>query len=262
VAEPSVLLFGDTIGLPRLLRVLDRGLARALVRAEIRPAQAPDLATLAEEHDLPLLVQPRAEESGYRAFVERVRELAPELILADSYSMLIRPEVLELPALGAVNVHYAPLPRYRGPNPTQWAIVNGESETGVTVHYMTEAADAGEIIAQRIVPIEPTDTWVDVHARLEPVAERLLGEQLPRILEGTAERTPQDEAAATQFPRRTPDDGRIDWSWSVERIHNLIRALVAPLPGAFYESDGERIVIDRYLSLSEVTALKRNQIGR
>ena len=256
-----MLLFGDTCGLPRLLRVLGGRGVQGLVRAEIRPEQEPELSELAAANDLPLLVQPRLDSPDYAEFAARVASMAPELIVVDSYSMLLRPDVLAIPELGALNVHFAPLPRYRGPNPTQWAIINGETETGVTLHWMTDAIDAGDIVAQRLTGIGFDETWVDVNRRLDAIAEELLTETLPRVLEGAAESTPQDESAATVSRRRTPEDGRIDWSMGDVEIYNLIRALVPPLPGAFYERDGERVVIDRRLTLEEVAEL-RAQVSR
>jgi methionyl-tRNA formyltransferase len=256
VADPHVLLFGDTVGLPRLLRVLDPEVVQAVVRAEIRPKQERELTDLGHSHGLPVLVQPRQGSDAYPVFVERVRAIAPRMIVVDSYSMLLPPDVLAIPPLGAVNVHYAPLPRYRGPNPTQWAIINGERETAVTIHLMTDEVDAGDILAQRLVPIAFEDTWVDVHARLDAAAEDLLGDQLPRILTGRVRRRPQDEELATRSKRRSREDGLIDWDSTVVRIHDLVRALVPPLPGAHYVSSGQEVVIDRYLTVAEVTALK------
>jgi methionyl-tRNA formyltransferase len=249
VADPYVLLFGDTVGLPRLLRVLDPEVVQAVVRAEIRPKQERELTELGHSHGLPVLVQPRQGSDAYPVFVERVRAIAPRMIVVDSYSMLLPPDVLAIPPLGAVNVHYAPLPRYRGPNPTQWAIINGERETAVTIHLMTDEVDAGDILAQRLVPIAFEDTWVDVHARLDAAAEDLLGDQLPRILTGRVRRRPQDEELATRSKRRSREDGLIDWDSTVVRIHDLVRALVPPLPGAYYLSSGQEVVIDRYLTV-------------
>ena len=150
-AARSLVLFGDTIGLPRLLRLLDPSVVRALVRAEVRPEQESDLARLAAERELPLLVQPRRTSDAFPEFARVIRALAPDLILVDSYSMLLPSETLELPPMGGFNVHGALLPRHRGANPIQWAIVNDERRAGVTIHRMTEEIDAGAIIAQREV---------------------------------------------------------------------------------------------------------------
>lgn len=256
------MLFGDRPGLARLLRVLDPARVSALVRAENRPQQRSAVEELAAAHALPVLVQPRVDSPAYGGFVENLSRLAPQVIIVDSYSMLLRADVLAIPPLGAVNLHYALLPRYRGPNPIQWALINDEREAGVTLHYMSAEFDSGDLIAQRRVPVHFSDTATDLSRRIDEQAELLLREQLPRVTEGSARRAPQDAAAATTSRRRGPDDGRIDWDLSVLRIYNLIRALVKPLPGAFYELGGERVVIDCRLGIAEVAALKFGPQGR
>ena len=228
-AARRLVLFGDTIGLPRLLRQLDPALVAGLVRAEVRPEQEPELARLAAERHLPLLVQPRRTSDAFPAFVDAVCGLAPDLILVDSYSMLLPPSLLDLAPLGGVNVHGALLPRHRGANPIQWALLNDERSTGVTIHRMTEQIDAGAIVAQREVPMGFGDTWKAVYDRIADATEALLAEQLPAVLAGTATATPQPAGAGPGNRRRTREDGRFDWSWSVLRIYNLVRALVAPL---------------------------------
>jgi methionyl-tRNA formyltransferase len=249
-------VFGDDVGLPRLLRLLPPGAVQAAVRAGIRPAQEGPLARLCSAADVPLLVQPRVDAAAYPSFAGAVERLAPDFILVDSYSMLLPAELLAIPTRGALNVHGALLPAYRGANPTQWALLNDERETGVTIHCMTEEFDAGDIVAQSRVPIRFEDTWVDIHARIRQATEALLAEQLPRILEGSYERRPQDAAAASHFRRRRPEDGRIDWGASTLAIYNLIRALVAPNPGAVYRDGDADVVVDRYLTMSEVATLK------
>jgi methionyl-tRNA formyltransferase len=260
--DPRVVLFGDTVGLPRMLRLLPRASVRATVRASNRPALREPLEALSAAAGLPLLVQPRRDDPEHPAFVRRLEELAPDLILVDSYSMLLAPEALAAARREALNVHGALLPAYRGANPTQWALLNDERETGVTIHVMSPEFDAGDVVAERRVPIRFDDTWVDVHARIAEATEALLAEQLPGILAGAYERRPQDPALARHFRRRTPEDGWIDWDASVLRIYNLLRALVAPNPGAFYRDGDETIVLDRYHTISEVAALKYGRAGQ
>ncbi len=259
---PGVLLFGDSFGLSRLLRVLGPDRVYGLVRAEVRPSDAEAVEALARDRSLPLLVQPRPGAGGYGEFAEEVRAASPELIAVDSYSMLLPGELLAIPPRGAVNLHYALLPRYRGPHPTQWALINGEQEAGATLHRMSEDFDQGEIIDQRRVPVAFTDTWRDVNIRIDPIAEEMLAEQLPLVLDGTAGSSPQDESVASRFPRRDREDGRINWDWSLLRIHDLVRALVSPLPSAFYEVDGREVVLDSYMTISELAALKFGDAGR
>jgi methionyl-tRNA formyltransferase len=255
----SIVLFGDSWGVPLVIESAPRELIRGIVAAEIRPQDHAELSRMAEALQVPFLVQPRKHSETYELFVNQIRLLAPDLVIVNSYSMLLHPEILAIPPLGCVNVHAALLPKYRGSNPLQWAIINNENETGVTMHYMTPEFDAGDIIAQRRVPIFHEDTWLDVRSRMARATEELLREEMPRLLTQTNNRTSQNEAEASKSPRRRPEDGEIDWNQSVRDIHNLIRALVPPLPGAFYYSNGKKIVLDKYLSLAEVAELKAHQ---
>jgi methionyl-tRNA formyltransferase len=247
-----LVLFGDTAGLPQLLRVPALSGAQALVAASIRPGQHDELAALAKAHALPLLLQPQPQEAGYGAFVSRLRELAPDLLIVNSYAMILRPNVLAIPRFGAVNVHGALLPAYRGANPTEWALINGERETGVTIHAIDEGIDTGPIIAQRKVPVRFEDTWIDLRRRVAAATEGLLAETLPSILAGDVSLASQS-AARKAWPRRRAEDGHFAWSQPAIDIYNLVRALVDPHPGASVDTE----VITRRLSLSEILWRKR-----
>lgn len=251
-----IITFGDDAGLPQLLKTIPAKLVCGLVGAEIRPHQHDSLRKLAETHRLPLLIQPRVSSPAYPMFIEKLRRLAPELIIVNSYSMLIRSDVLAIPRFGGVNIHGALLPQYRGCNPTQWALLNNESETGVTMHYMTAEFDTGDIIAQRQVPIYLEDTWRDIQARIREATVAMLAEEIPKLLNQTNTRQTQDESKARYYKRRRPEDGLIDWQKSVLDIYNLVRALVKPHPGAFHYSGSDKVVLDEYLSIPQVTALK------
>ncbi len=255
-------MFGDTWGVSQVVRALPRGVLCGVVAAEIRPQYLAELTTLAERLAVPLVVQVKAASSDYAAFVERVKSLAPELIIVCSYAMLVREDILALPVAGAVNVHGGLLPQYRGCNPIQWALLNNEVETGVTMHYMTKDFDAGDIIAQRRVPIRLEDTWREIQRRLGDATEAMLAEEMPRLLQRTNERRPQDEREARHYGRRKPGDGEIDWQGRVIDIYNLVRALVRPHPGAFCRLNGERRLFEEYLTLQEVTRLKLGPLGR
>lgn len=248
-----VVLFGDTAGLPQLLRMHALSGVQSLVAAAIRPGQHEELAALAKTHALPLLLQPKPGDAGYGAFVARLRDLAPDLLIVNSYAMILRSDVLAIPRFGAVNVHGALLPAYRGANPTEWALINGERETGVTIHVMDDGIDTGPIIAQRKVPVRFADTWLDVRHRVMAAADDLLAETLPAILAGGVTLSPQAPAAGRSWRRRRAEDGRFAWSQPAIDIYNLVRALVEPHPGA--SVDGE--VIARRLSLSEILCRKR-----
>jgi methionyl-tRNA formyltransferase/ribosomal protein S18 acetylase RimI-like enzyme len=256
-----VLIFGDTYGVPQLLRYLPGGTVVGIVGAEIRPKYFEPLKEMAAAGHVPFIVQPRHNSGGYAEFVKRLAALQPDFIIVNSYSMKLHPEVLALARRAAVNIHGALLPQYRGANPIQWALLNNETETGVTMHYMTAEFDRGDIIAQRRVPIYFEDTWRDVQARISVASEALLAEELPKLLNGTNARQPQDEAQARYYKRRHPEDGQIDWQDSVLHIYNLVRALVKPHPGAFYYNGPNKVVLDDYLTVPQVTALKYGPAG-
>lgn len=248
-----LVLFGDTVGLPQLLRLPALPGVQALVAASIRPGQHEELGALAQRHALPLLLQPRPQDPGYGAFVARLRELAPDLLIVNSYSMILRQDVLAIPRFGAINVHGALLPAYRGANPTEWALINGECETGATIHAIDDGIDTGPIIAQRTVPIRFHDSWVDVRQRVALATESLLAETMPAILAGGLDLVPQPKGAGKSWPRRRAADGRFTWAQPAIEIYNLVRALIDPHPGAAADDE----VITRQLSLSEILWRKR-----
>ncbi len=166
-------------------------------------------------------------------WIERIAGMEPEMIFSCYYRHLIAEEILRLPKRGAYNLHGSLLPAYRGRCPVNWVLVNGETETGVTLHHMVRKADAGDIVGQRVVPIERTDTAVTLYRKLCGAAGGLLDELLPLMKEGKAPAVPQDITKASYFGGRRPEDGRIDWRWPAERIYNLVRAVTEPYPGAF-----------------------------
>jgi len=257
-----ILAFGDDIGVPQLFRHMPADSVVGIVCASIRPYQQKVLRMLAKSQGVPLLIQPRATENEYSQFLEDVRNLKPDIIFVNSYSMLLRNEILSIPPLGGVNIHGALLPQYRGANPIQWVIINGEFETGVTMHYMDAHFDTGDILAQRRVPILIGDTWVDLQHRITEAAEQILSEELPKILNNTIVRKPQDESCAHHYHRRKPEDGLFTWDANLINIYNLIRALVKPHPGAFYfTGGGDRIVLDEYVSLPKLAIMKYGTEG-
>jgi methionyl-tRNA formyltransferase len=188
------------------------------------------VAGLARAHGLPWLT-PSSPNSP--DVVGALRPLAPDLVVSVWYRRLLGPELLALPRLAALNLHGSLLPRYRGRAPLNWVLVNGETRTGVTLHHMDAAADAGDIVAQRPIDIAPDDTALTLYQRMVKEGVDLLLEALPAVVAGTAPRVPQDHARATLMPRRRPEDGRVEWSWPAARIANMIRAVTHPFPGAF-----------------------------
>lgn len=167
----------------------------------------------------------------------------PDVIFSFMFRVLISEDILSVAKGGAFNLHPSFLPKYRGRAPANWVLVNGETETGLTLHTMVTRADAGAIVAQRAVPIDPEDDINDLNAKFARVAPELLAGALPGIEKGSYPRLPQDETKATKFGRRTPADGVFWWSWQAPRIHNLVRAVTSPLPGAFCVCDGKKLFV-------------------
>lgn len=252
-----IVLFGDLPGVLRLLSHIPTVNVASLVGASIRPQYQAALSSIGTELGIPLLVQPPHGDPTYSDFKNAVSNLQPDLIWVSSYSMIIREDILDLAQLGGINIHSALLPRYRGCNPTQWAILNNETEVGVTLHEINAGIDEGPIIDQRKVPLLFEDTWQTVHGRIAVATDELIAANLPTLLEGKWVATPQDGKRAIYGRRRTPDDSLFDWSKPVISIYNQVRALLPPLPPAYFlDTAGERVSLDRYHTPAEITALK------
>jgi UDP-4-amino-4-deoxy-L-arabinose formyltransferase/UDP-glucuronic acid dehydrogenase (UDP-4-keto-hexauronic acid decarboxylating) len=226
--------------------------------ASRRPDDLESLRRLARDHERALLIQPSYGTAEYENFVAQFRAEGFDVLVCCSYSMLIRPDVLEAVSGRAFNVHASLLPRNRGPNPVQWAIIKGEPVTGVTLHVMDEGIDTGPIIAQVEEEIRDEDTWVTVSERLHLHMPKLLAEHVPALLDGTTiAARPQDDAVATSNPRLTPESPRIDFSSMTDRqVFDLIRAQVRPLGGAFVERDAVRIYFRDYVTPEGVASLR------
>jgi methionyl-tRNA formyltransferase len=175
----------------------------------------------------------------------RVRALQPDFIFSFYYRSLLPASLLGCARGGALNMHGSLLPRYRGRAPVNWAILKGERETGATLHYMVERADAGDIVDQMSVPILQDDDARAVFAKVTVAAETILARSLPGLVAGSAPRRPQPILPGEYCGRRRPEDGRIDWSRPAREIHDLVRAVAPPFPGAFAEVSGERWEIHR-----------------
>lgn len=175
----------------------------------------------------------------------QLREMGVELILSFYYRAIIPEDILAVPQLGAYNIHGALLPKYRGRACVNWAVLNGETETGATLHVMTMQADRGDIVDREAVAILREDTAHDVFLKVADAARTIVARSLPSLEAGEASLEPQDETQATVFGRRTPDDGLIDWNKSAEEIYNMVRALTHPFPGAFTTVDGKKLYIWR-----------------
>lgn len=187
--------------------------------------------------------------------IERVSASAPDIVFSLYYRRMLGPELLALPRLGAYNMHGSLLPKYRGRAPVNWAILNGEQETGATLHEMVAKPDAGRIVDCKRVPIGPNDVAREVFDKVTLAAEAVLERSLPALLAGTARLVPQDLAAGSYFGGRRPEDGAIDPVWPAQRIHNLVRAVAPPYPGAFCFLAGNKLRLLRTFSAGEQVAI-------
>jgi methionyl-tRNA formyltransferase len=165
-----------------------------------------------------------------------------DLFVVVAFGLLLPKTLLNIPPMGAVNVHASLLPRYRGPAPIQWAIINGEAETGITTMQMDPGLDTGPILLRANTPILPDDTLSSLHDRLAQIGADLLIKTLDALSRGDIRPVPQDHTAATYAPRLKKEDGHINWAGSSESIGRLIRAM-NPWPGAFSFCDGKRLKI-------------------
>ena len=190
-------------------------------------------------------------------FVSRIRSLAPGFLFSFYYRQVLKPELLALAPRGAFNMHGSLLPKYRGRVPVNWAIINGERETGATLHEMAAKPDAGRIVDQQSVPILPDDMALEVFNKVTVAAEIVLDRSLPGLLSGTAQLRPQDLSQGGYFGPRRPEDGRIDWSQAARKVHDLVRAVAPPYPGAFSDIAGVRVRILR----TRVEPLRQTRSG-
>lgn len=200
------------------------------------------VAALAGKYAIPVYTP---ETVNTPEWTERIRSWEPDIIFSFYYRNMIREEILNIPGLGAFNMHGSLLPKYRGRAPINWAVLRGEQETGVTLHHMVKRADAGDIVDQEPVPVGPDDTARDVFDKAVKAARRVLERRIEGIKNGTAPRRKQEETEVSCFPGRKPDDGRIDWTMNAGAIYDLVRAVTHPYPGAFSSLQGEKLFIWR-----------------
>lgn len=183
--------------------------------------------------------------SGKGASFLQSQAIQADLMLSINYLFLIEADLISHPRLGAVNFHGSLLPRYRGRTPHVWAIINNEHVTGVTAHFVSDECDAGDIIEQVKVEIQPDDTGGTLLSRFNALYPDLVERVLKRFYKGPVEGKVQDHSQATFFGKRTPEDGLIDWQWQKERIRNWVRAQAYPYPGAFCIYREQRIIVDK-----------------
>jgi methionyl-tRNA formyltransferase len=245
--KPRAVVFAyHNVGVRCLRTLLARGVEVALVVTHQDSATEniwfSSVAAVAAEHGIPAITSADPASAELREAVSRAK---PDFIFSFYYRHMLPIDLLALAARGAYNMHGSLLPKYRGRVPTNWAVLNGETETGATLHEMAAKPDAGAIIAQTPVPILPDDTAAQVFDKVTVAAEQTLWRVLPALIKGEAPHLPNDLARGSYFGARKPEDGRIDWSQPAQCVYNLIRAVAPPYPGAFTELGSERFIVAR-----------------
>ena len=187
-------------------------------------------------------------------FIEKLAGISPDFIFSFYYRYMLKPAVLATAMRGAYNMHGSLLPKFRGRAPVNWAVLRGEDTTGATLHEMVEKPDAGRIVDQFPVPILPDDRAIDVFRKVTGAAELLLDRSLAAVLDGMAQPIDQDLSQGGYFRGRTSDDGRIDWTKGAKEIHNLVRAVAPPYPGAFTMLGGQKLRLLRTRVMREAGA--------
>jgi methionyl-tRNA formyltransferase len=189
-----------------------------------------DLEPLARAHGIPVR---RCADINSAESVRHTRQLRPDLMVVTGWTRLLSAELLGVPPCGVVGFHASLLPRYRGRAPVNWAILRGETVTGNTMMYLDAGTDTGDIIDQQAVPITPDDTCATVYAKVGEAGAEMLRRHLPSLLDGSAPRRPQGPGCGPPLPKRTPAMGVTDWNRPARAVHDWIRALTWPYPGAF-----------------------------
>jgi len=199
----------------------------------------PPLNIVAEEYNIPII---EISDLNERFTIKTILAMKPDLIITCAFRFIVPGEIIQN-VDHIINLHPALLPKYRGAHPENWAIINGETETGITVHFLTEKIDQGPIIAQERVNIDPLEDINDLSEKLRKIAPTLLINVVSSLEKGTITTIPQSEEQASYFPPRRPEDGLINWNDSCVKVFNMIRALKPPFPGAFSYIKGKKITI-------------------
>jgi UDP-4-amino-4-deoxy-L-arabinose formyltransferase/UDP-glucuronic acid dehydrogenase (UDP-4-keto-hexauronic acid decarboxylating) len=216
----------------------------------------PSVEKLAKANNIPVILTDK------KNWQQEVKKFKPDIIFSVMFRKIIPMEILNSAARGAFNLHPSLLPKYRGRCPANWVLINGEKETGITIHKMTAKADRGDILAQTKIEISADDTIAALYNKFADFAPKLIGEIFNKIKSGNLNLTPQNESQALEFGRRTPEDGFFDWNMPSVKIHNLVRGVTHPYPGAFCKNkQGKKLFIWRTaLSTMEIKDAKPAQI--
>lgn len=200
---------------------------------------APPVKQLAQQHNIPVW-QPATLRDGKAEPI--FRELAPDLVVVVAYGRILPPELLHIAPLGCINLHVSLLPKYRGSAPIQWAVLNGDTETGVTIMQLDEGCDTGDILMVERVAIGPETTSGELFDQVSATGAKTLVTAIEKLAAGELTPQPQNDAEATQAPPLTKEMARFDFTQSAAHIHNWVRGM-NPWPAAFFELDGKKVKV-------------------
>jgi methionyl-tRNA formyltransferase len=241
----TAVVFGySEVGVRCIRELLAQGIKIPLLFSHVDdPGEAQwfgSVAQLAQEHGLKFVTPDSPNTPEWLGHGAAIR---PDFVFSFYYRHMLDKAWLALPRLGALNIHGSLLPKYRGRAPVHWAIIHGEAQTGASLHYMVEKPDAGALVDQEAVPILENDTALEVSMKVAGAAAAVLRRSLPLLIAGTAAGHPLDLSRGSYYGRRRPEDGRIDWHRGARAIHDLVRAVAPPFPGAFTEVNGCRLEV-------------------
>lgn len=200
------------------------------------------VAKLCEAKKIPCIT-PQADQ--LIELIPQIEQLAPDYVFSFYYRHMIPAKLLACAKIAALNMHGSLLPKYRGRAPVNWAILHGETQTGATLHLMEAKPDAGDIVAQLAVPIGPDETATEVFSKVSQAAVDVLTQVLPRLTQGNVPKTPNLLSQGSYFGGRKPADGQILWQQSAKQVHDLVRAVAPPYPGAFTQWQGQQMIVAR-----------------
>ena len=200
------------------------------------------VAKLCEAQQIPCLTPTARELAG---LIPRIQKLAPDYLFSFYYRHMIPTELLACAKIAALNMHGSLLPKYRGRAPVNWAILHGETQTGATLHVMEAKPDAGDIVGQSAVAIGADETATDVFGKVSKAAVEVIQQALPELIQGRVPKKPNELIKGSYFGGRKPEDGRIHWEQTAKQVHDLVRAVAPPYPGAFTENQGRKMIVAR-----------------
>lgn len=256
-----IALFTNSIGLQQFENSALKNKVKTVIRAYNRTENIDQMEDFCHRNKIEIISQPAFNSPEYLTFLKQIHELNSTHIISNQYSLIIRPDMLKIAPGRAINIHWSKLPKNRGPNPIQWSIIRGESETGVTVHLLTDTIDEGPILYQETVSIEEHDSWVTLMEKLQKLSTKIIETKLETILTNIANFEIQNEELATTNFRLNPTFPEIDFTKMTNRyVFNLIRAQISPLVGAYLVLNNETIRFNKVLTIKEVELVRQKLV--